>query len=98
MSWLYHEVTEPKQICIIFDQHKASKWFLSIRNMIGQKKIEMLCIDIVCNIFRRTCTKHVSIRTLKISSNGQLQRKNLVDLRKVCYLSGNNTRMDISFN
>jgi hypothetical protein len=25
MSWLYREVTEPEQICIISDQHKAIK-------------------------------------------------------------------------
>jgi hypothetical protein len=25
MSWLYREVTEPKQICIISDQHNAIK-------------------------------------------------------------------------
>jgi hypothetical protein len=51
MSWLRHEVTGPGRICVIFDQHKAIKVIFEYPQYDWSEKIEMVCIDIVCNIF-----------------------------------------------
>jgi hypothetical protein len=91
MSWLRREVTRPGRICAIFNQRKAIKavfeypqygWSEENGDVVHRYKMQYISENLY---------KAYPNQDIKDLFKWTTSKKNLINLRKICYLSDNSS-------